>query len=86
MLHKHFYYETVYYLVMMLKLLGLSVKAVSSPGPDATTLLGSHPSATETLNGLLGTGVSSYITWTLWTPEIHTETDSTQFIKHSQEL
>lgn len=59
------------YLVMMLKLLGFSVSACWSPGPVATTLLGSHPSATETLNGLLGTGVLSYRTWTLWTPEIH---------------
>lgn len=55
----------------MLKLLGWSVRPCSSPGPVATTLLGSHPSDTETLNGLLGTGVSSYRTWTLWTPKIN---------------
>ena len=75
MLHKQkSYCKTLHYLVMMLKLLGLSVRACWSPGPVATTLLGSHPSDTETLNGLLGTGVSSYRTWTLWTPEIHTKT------------
>lgn len=53
------------HLVMILKLLGLSVRPCWRPGPEATTLLGSHPSDTETLKGLLGTGVSSYRTWTL---------------------
>lgn len=59
----------VQHLVTMLKLLGLLVRACSRPGPEATTLLGSHPSVTDTLKGLFGTCVSSYRTWTLCTPE-----------------
>lgn len=40
------------YLVTMLKWLGCSVRACWRPGPVATTLLGSQPSATATRNGL----------------------------------
>lgn len=61
------------YLVMMLKLLVFSVRPFWSPGPAATTRVGSHPSVTDTLNGLLGTGVSSYRTWTVCRPR-HTHT------------
>lgn len=43
----------------MLKLLGFSLRPSWRPGPAATTRVGSHPSVTDTLNGLFGTGVSS---------------------------
>lgn len=66
------------YLVTMLKLLGLLVRACSRPGPEATTLLGSHPSVTDTLKGLFGTGVPSYRTWTLCTPERRSEEEEHQ--------
>lgn len=65
----HLFLNLFQYLVTMLKLLVLLLRACSRPGPEATTLLGSHPSVTDTLKGLLGTGVPSYRTWTLCTPE-----------------
>lgn len=56
------------YLVSTVKQLGLLTKPSSRPGPYARTRLGSQPSATDTLNGLLGTGTSSYNTSIRCTP------------------
>lgn len=50
------------YLVSTVKQLDLLVIPPSRPGPYARTRVGSHPSTTDTLKGLLGTGASSYST------------------------
>lgn len=56
------------YLVSTVKWLALLTKPLSKPGPKARTRVGSQPSVTPTLKGLLGTATSSYSTSTRCTP------------------